>query len=309
MLVDSDVSTDTFDGTAMASPVRIVVAGPGDRRAAQVAAMGVIGAFEAACSRFDPSSELSLLNAAPSEERVVSAVFLDALAVAREAHLLSEGRFDPRVVADLMRLGYDRTFADVTSRAEVAAASPRTGRWAPTIDGERMMACLGGAPIDLGGIVKGLAVDRAACCLRAAGLSGLVDLGGDGSAVGPDVAWSIGVEDPHGGEEPLAVIAVTEGSWATTSTRIRRWRAGDVDVHHVIDPSTGEPGGDGLAAVTVLAATATEADVHAKIAFLEGARSIDLYCRDHELAALWVDDAGVVSSTPAFDAAMVWKRS
>jgi FAD:protein FMN transferase len=311
VLAELDIEIETFEGLAMASPLRIFVAGEGDRRAAITAAVAVVAAYERACSRFDPSSDLSLLNAAPNSTQVVVPPLLDALSAAFAASTWSAGRFDPRVLSDLERLGYDRTFSSMVSPRELAAAGRRRDLWRPTIDPAAGTVCLGGTPVDLGGIAKGLAADRAAAVLAAGGFSGIVDLGGDGIAVPAPTShrrWQIGVEDPDDGAEPVAVVELKAGAWATSSTRVRRWRVGEQAAHHLIDPVTGEPGGAGLRSVTVLASTVAEADVLAKVAFLEGVDRVASFCQTHDLAALWIDEVGSISMTSSFEAAIIWTR-
>ena len=312
VLAELDIEVEAFEGLAMASPLRIFVAGEGDRQAAITAAVAVVGAYERACTRFDPASDLSLLNAAPNRTQVVVPPLLDALSAAHAASTWSGGRFDPRVLSDLERLGYDRTFSSMTSPRELVPARRRGDVWRPTIDPEAGTVCLGGTPVDLGGIAKGLAADRAAAMLSAAGFSGIVDLGGDGIAVAAPAShrrWQIGVEDPDDGAAPVAVVELEAGAWATSSTRVRRWRVGEQAAHHLIDPVTGEPGGAGLRSVTVLASTVAEADVLAKVAFLEGVDRVASFCQTHDLAALWIDEVGSISMTPPFEAATIWTRA
>ena len=67
---------------------------------------------------------------------------------------------------------------------------------------------------------------------------------------------------------------------ATSSTRKRRWG----DVHHLIDPRTGRPAQTGLEEVSVVAATALEAEVVAKTALLLGPELAPAYCAAHAMA-------------------------
>ena len=69
----------------------------------------------------------------------------------------------------------------------------------------------------------------------------------------PEVQWRVGIEDPaEGTDRPVAVIELTDGAVATSSTAVRHWMSPDgALVHHLIDPRTGDPGGAGLLAVTV----------------------------------------------------------
>ncbi len=57
--------------------------------------------------------------------------------------------------------------------------------------------------------------------------------------------WIVGIEDP------LAVFQIEgHGAVATSSIQRLRWVHDGQIVHHLIDPRTGEPGGEGLLAVT-----------------------------------------------------------
>ncbi len=114
-------------------------------------------------------------------------------------------------------------------------------------------------------------VDRAAALLPGAGV---VEAGGDAvlKGAGPDrTGWMVEVEDPADHEHVLLTLRVTDRAVATSAPNRRRWRVGDEVAHHLIDPRTGSPSGSDLAQVTALAATAEEADVVAKVAFLLGA--------------------------------------
>ncbi len=72
------------------------------------------------------------------------------------------------------------------------------------------------ACVDVGGIAKGFAVDRAVEAMRAAGAtSGMVNAGGDIAAFGPD-PWPVQVVGPHG-RRAIANVAVANGAIATSS--------------------------------------------------------------------------------------------
>ena len=168
-------------------------------------------------------------------------------------------------------------------------------------------------PVDLGGIGKGLALrwaDRAAAALLPG--SFLIDAGGDIVCRGAadDGPWSIGIEDPLGGSLPVATCAMGDGeAIATSSIRLGRWLdPADRLVHHLIDPRTGEPGGTGLAAVTVAWGDPAWAEVWSKALFLEGADAIAGVARRRGLAAWWISDGGNVSMTPAARQRTTWVR-
>jgi thiamine biosynthesis lipoprotein len=170
-------------------------------------------------------------------------------------------------------------------------------------------------PVDLGGIGKGLALRWAAHAVERAapGLGFLVEAGGDVVARGSDAgrAWTIAIEDPGGGVEPVATCVLgTRDAIATSSVRVGQWRdpAGR-RVHHLIDPRTGEPGGEGLASVTVAWTDPAWAEIWSKSLFLEGSARIAGEARRRDLAAWWVTDGGELSMTPAARQRTTWVRS
>jgi len=218
--------------------------------------------LEAMLSRFRPDSELSQLNrdghilAPPDLERV--------LGLALEARERSAGRFDPTVYDALTRAGYDRSFEQVAPEAvDDGPQGARCGGQV-TIDvatGEVEIEA--GFHIDLGGIGKGYAVDRAIEILAVEGPC-LVNAGGD-LAVRGDKPWPVGVEDGP-------TLELTRGAIATSGRDRRHWRRGAEERHHLIDPATGRPAETDLVRVTVVAPSAIEADVLAKTLFLSGER-------------------------------------
>jgi thiamine biosynthesis lipoprotein len=143
--------------------------------------------------------------------------------------------------------------------ADSSRPTPRRGGRVD-IDGSRITL----APdvrLDLGGIAKGYAVDRAAAILAGAGPC-LVNAGGDLAARGG--AWPVGLEGTR------LVLQLSDGAIATSGRDRRRWRRGDEERHHLIDPATSRPAVTELLRVTVVAPTAVEAEVLATVAFLGG---------------------------------------
>jgi thiamine biosynthesis lipoprotein len=77
-------------------------------------------------------------------------------------------------------------------------------------------------------------------------------------------------------------------------------------VHHLLDPRTGEPGDDGLVAVTVAAPDPASAEVWSKALFLEGQRGIGPRARSLGLAAWWMRTDGTLEITPAARERTIW---
>ena len=164
--------------------------------------------------------------------------------------------------------------------------------------------------MDLGGIGKGLTLRRAAARLADLGIADLLlEAGGDlvanGRAPG-GAPWQVAIEDPAGGEAPLAVVGAGGLAVATSSTRIHRWLLDGRSVHHLLDPRTGEPAEGGLAAVSVAGPDPAWAEVWSKVLFLGGLSAIGAEARSRGLAAWWVGVDGTLAMTPAARALTTW---
>lgn len=263
---------------------------------------------EAQCTRFDESSPLMQANAAGEAWVRVPGYCFDALRAAADAYERTRGRFDPRVHADLVRLGYRNSFAQDEPRRDVAgeiAARAELPAWQPQFRYDDLSVKIGPHPVDLGGIGKGLAVRWASEILAPAAPDHIVEAGGDCYAAGsaPDGGlWNIGIEDPFGGYDPLLVVGVSDRAVATSSTRIRHWRVAGVDVHHVIDPRTGLSAEAGICAATVIGNDTAAAEVDAKVLFIDGVDA------NPAIAACWVFENGELGTTSALEDYVVWRR-
>lgn len=220
---------------------------------ASPAALGRIRAlferYDATFSRFRPASELNRLNAAGGGR--MSPLFAEVLDTALWARGETCGLVDPSLGASLAAAGYDADFAAGLDREEPAREAVPARAFARV----GPVLVLRGVQLDLNGVVKGLAVDRAAALLDG---EGFVAAGGDIATRGPvDVALS--------GE----AVRVT-GGLATSGTTRRRWLRAGVEQHHLIDPTTGVPARSPWREVTVCGATCLDADVAAKAALLLG---------------------------------------
>jgi thiamine biosynthesis lipoprotein len=235
-------------------------------------------------SRFIATSDLTLLNQAAGRGPVlVSPILGEVTQHALAAAQATGGMFDPTLGTILAHLGYDRPFPFPAigngGALPVVLPSHHTDAWREIVvdPAAGTVALPAGMALDFGGIGKGWAVDRMVAILHHAhGVrGGLVNAGGDlrtwGEAPDAAAAWTVGVEDPQENARDRAVVGVSDGAVATSSTAYRRWRRGDRWVHHLLDPRTGQPAATDLAAVTVVGPSAMWAEIHAKVALLHGA--------------------------------------
>jgi FAD:protein FMN transferase len=252
-------------------------------------------------SRFLDDSEVSALNRHAGTFVPVSADTLTLIRRAVDAWRLSGGAFDPTVLGDMIRAGYERPFDLLDGVVPPGRSLLGVGVADIVIDGDRV--CLpAGTGFDPGGIGKGLAADLICAELMAAGAEGVcVNLGGDVRVVGtgPDGPWTVGVEHPWSAE-PVALIGLADGAVATTTTLRRRWQTDGHTHHHVIDPQTGRPSDTDLTLATVVAAHAWVAEILAKAVLLAGSAHPFDILGGTGVQALTVDDRGRIDATPAF---------
>ena len=257
---------------AMGGEGHIVVVGGGP--ALIDLAAQALAELELRWSRFLPDSDISRLNGAAGRAVAVAPETYELVERAVAAWWATDGRFDPTVLPALVAAGYDRTFERLDG-AVVTPAVPAPGCGGIRLDPDGPAVALpGGVAFDAGGIGKGLAADLVVGRLLDAGAAGAcVNIGGDLRVAGrppSGQAWSIGIEHPDDPTRQLIQLAVAGGGVATSSGRVRRWRAGGLDRHHLIDPRTGDCAAAGVAAVTVVTGEAWWAEVLAKAVFVGG---------------------------------------
>ena len=224
---------------------------------------------DAHLSTWRPDSEAARFNASAARDwfpvsAPVAALTIEALALSRR----SGGAFDVTVapLVQLWGFGSDLPANRFVPAAEaVAAATQRVG-WRnleARSDPPALRKRFAGLSLDFSAIGKGHGVDRVAERLEGLGCrSYLVDIGGEVRTFGlgpKGGSWRIGVEQPDGGV-PRWVLRLS-GQSAATSGDYRNFRMLDGQrLSHIVDPRTGEPVRHALASVTVVAASAAQAD-------------------------------------------------
>ena len=230
-------------------------------------AFGAIAAVNRLMSRHDPASDVGRLNrGAPGDviavHRWTWRVLRAGLALARA----SDGAFDV-----------------------ATGAPPGRGPAIALLPGRRVRIARAEACLDLGGIAKGFAVDRALAVLRAAGVArAVVNAGGDLRVLG---RARIGVRDPREPRGLLCTLDLVDQAIASSGGVIDG-RSGSVR-----DPRTGAP----LAAAVGASARARScllADALTKIVMVGGPQAAAPLLARYRASALLVSEDGDVLMTP-----------
>lgn len=260
-----------FDHAAMGTSWSIVLyARDADRagRAAQ-AAFAVVDEIDRVASDYDPQSELALLvGHEPSTESSscsVSPLLCELLVEACAYAAQTNGAFDPTMGSLTRVWRRARRQAALPTAERITTALAAVGfedlRVDPTL--HRVSLNRAGMRLDLGGVAKGQALDRALAALRREGIDvALIEGGGDlraGAAPPGTAGWIVALEN-----SPLRVMLV-EAGMATSGATYRGFEIDGVGYSHLIDPRSGLAM-TGARSATVIATCAAEADAFASAA-------------------------------------------
>ena len=264
-----------------------------------------IEASERRFTRFSEDSELSQLNRSAGTWFHASADMTFVVSLAKQYVEQTTGLFNPSILPDLERAGYDRSMDLIRAEASMLPSA----RLAPAPDllpfdgllinpDENLIFLPHGMRLDLGGIAKGWIAEQAAMVLSDYSVACLVDAGGDMFMVGQpegEAAWQIELEDPLKPDWSLTSLNVLPGAVTTSSVVKRKWMQGDTPRHHLIDPRTGLPAETDWLSVTVIAPHADMAEVFAKALLIAGPQEAELIAHNApEISYLAVDHAGMI---------------
>jgi thiamine biosynthesis lipoprotein len=189
---------------------------------------------------------------------------------------MSQGMFD--VTSGALRRVWKFDGSDHLPAPEAVREVLRHVGWQRVTWTGSVLTMPAGMEIDLGGIGKEYAVDRAAALVAARTSTALlVNFGGDLVASGlrrGDRPWVVGVDDPaRPGAAAALRIELSRGGLATSgdARRFLLWQGKRLS--HILDPKTGWPVEDAPRSVTVLGPTCLEAGTLATLACLHGARA------------------------------------
>ncbi len=232
-------------------------------------------------SNYKSDSELSQVNKKAAKSPVpCNAELLDVIAQSQYYSELSGGAFDITVSPIVALWGFFREKGHVPPDKEIE-------KLLPAVSWKNIVIDKGGNPkkpgavsfknaktqIDLGGIGKGYAVDKALEIIKKSGIdNGCINLGGNIYVLGAPQgkqAWKIGVQHPRNQDEILGYLELKNEATATSGDYERFFEFKGKRYSHIINPQTGRPV-SGTIATTVVAPTGTEVDALSTIVFVLG---------------------------------------
>lgn len=262
-------------------------------------AEAAIRRIESLMSSWIEDSEISVLSRAPvGQAQKLSRETLEVLHAAQKAHADTQGAFDVACLP-LVELWRDAAAKNQLPTEEEIARAKADSSWnLLRIEHDGAVRLGEGVRIDMGGIAKGHAVDRAVEILKSAGVQGgMVDIGGDLACFGQppkEGFWTVDVQNPFE-STVLAKLRLFEGAVCTSGDYARFTVIAGRKISHIIDTRSGRPT-DSLPSVTVLAPRARDADVWATALSVLGPEGFELLPADVEAMIVvgTKDDYGIL---------------
>ncbi len=238
------------------------------------AAMAEFDRIEAWMSTYRSDSEISEVNRrAASEPVAVSQELFDIVARSIEVSRLTRGAFD--ITYDSVGYLYAFREAQAPSDEEIETRLDAVDYHHVLLDphANTIAFAVEGVRINLGGIGKGYACDRAVELLRNSGVQhALVSAGGDTCLLGDrrGQPWVVGIRDPDDGAAMVTRLALVDEAISTSGDYERYFEEAGVRYHHILDPATGRPV-EGVRSVTVIGPDGTLTDALSTSVFVLGA--------------------------------------
>jgi thiamine biosynthesis lipoprotein len=266
---------------SMACTYSIVAYGDDEQKlkATVTAAFDEVDRIDRLMSHYKPDSPLSQLNREATQRPVKTDPELfnfiaECLRYSRE----SNGAFDITLGALMKAWGFFRGEGRLPNDAELQAVRKKIG-WQHVrlnspdqtihFDGE-------GVELDLGGIAKGYAVDRAVAILKQHGiLRALLSAGGStiyGLGAPPDrAAWEVQLQDPHDARKIALTVRLKDRALSVSGSAEKFFELNGKRYSHIMNPRTARPVMNVLS-VAVLAPSGTMGDALDNAFYVQGVR-------------------------------------
>ncbi|MBA7672988.1 FAD:protein FMN transferase [subsurface metagenome] len=223
-------------------------------------------------STYKPESEVSILNR--QGENQLSPQTSQIIQEAIKFSEMTEGAFDITCRPLINLWNRAKKEEKIPTLQEIEEAKNLVSYKKIALEGDLVKFGQPGMEIDLGGIAKGWAVDKAIQTLRKREVrAALVNAGGDLYALGRRglwKKWEVGIQHPRDQEKILTTIEVSDRGVATSGDYRRYFTLEGRRFSHIVDPRTGETVEEVPMSVTVVAPDATTADALATGIFVLG---------------------------------------
>ncbi len=262
---------------AMATPceVRIETQNAAVAEAAGRAAEAEARRVEQKFSRYREDSVVGRINASRGRPIELDAETAQLIDFAARCFEMSDGLFD--ITSGVLRKIWRFDGSDnVPTAAKIKAIRPFVG-WQKVTWQKPLLTLPVGMEIDLGGLGKEYAVDRALGAVRAATAEpALVNFGGDLVVSGPRKSgerWKVAIESVDHSGQMAAMLELADGALATSGDARRFLLKDGVRYGHILDPRSCKPVIGAPRSVTVAAKTCVEAGMFATLSMLQGAQA------------------------------------
>ena len=289
----------------MGTLVEITLIGDEEETAKKAAlqAFQEIKRIEHLMSPWIESSDVSRVNRLAGKEWVeVSVETLEVINKAREVSELSKGAFDITVgpLVQVWRKARERGIPPSKEELKNFLALVNFRDLIVNSEGKVFLKKKGMA-IDLGGIAKGYAVDKAFELLIGLGYKNLiVNAGGDLRVGGTklDQPWSIGIQHPRESQKIMARISISDAAIATSGDYEKFFIHQGKRYHHILNPKDGFPA-EGCQSVSIIYKEGMMADALATAVFVLGPEKGYSLCQRLEgVNCLIIDKEGKMISSP-----------
>jgi len=246
-----------------------------------------------------PGGEINLLNETAGKTKVkLSDEAISIIEESLEVSKLSGGAFDISIGPLVKAWGINTDTPTVPSDEKIKSLLKLVNYEDILVDTDSKTVELKkeGMAVDLGGIAKGYAGDRAVEIYKSLGVkSAYINLGGNLLAYGtkPDGSlWKIGIQDPRGiTGEYVCIIEVADKSIVTSGDYERYFVKDGKKYHHIIDPHTGYPSNSGLISTTIVADSSMIADALSTATFVLGLdKGLELINSLEEIEAVFITE-------------------
>lgn len=239
-------------------------------------------------SRYKPASDLSGINREAARRPVlVEPGLFKLIQDSFRYSQKTDGAFDMTAGPLMKAWGFFRGEGRLPGVAELRAVMKSVGyRHVHLDEGARTIRFdAPGVELDLGGIGKGYAVDRAVGVLLDNGIqtalisSGTSSIFALGSPPGQR-GWRISVRDPAQPDRSAAILRLENISLSVSGNYEKFFSFGGKMYAHIVDPRTGSPA-EGVLSAAVISPSATEAEALSTAFFVAGAEKSAEYVKSN----------------------------